>query len=150
MEEANETTVSMYKEIDLSDYGDIADQGNLQVRLSAYINSSTASTDTGRIDAVWIDKDGNVISTDTGSETDPSDVGTWSQVQETNTAPHSARKVRLTLVGTKVSGSALNVSWDNCTIEINEGTKQFLHFRAYQVSAQVGRGFASKIGIVEV
>jgi hypothetical protein len=99
---------------------------------------------------VWLDAAGNVLSTDTGSETDPSDVGSWTQIQETATIPVDARYLRFTLVGTKVSGTALNVSWDNCTLEIDEGTKQFLNFKAYQVSAQVGRGFASEVGVVEV
>ena len=66
------------------------------------------------------------------------------------TAPNNARYLRIELHGTRVSGSTINVHWDNVTIEVDEGTKAFLNFRAYQVSAQVGRGFPSAVKTIEV
>jgi len=148
-EATDQAAVEVNQTIDISVMADIIDQGNLQIRGGVYINSDTTDTDTGRIDLVWLDADDNVLQTDSGMDTAPTS-GSWTQITTTGTAPNNARQLRVELHGTRNNGTALNVAMDTVTLEIDEGTKQFLHFKVYQVSAQVGRGFPSVTGVVDV
>jgi len=150
MEEATADGVTAYQDYDISGFAYPIDQGTFQLRWTAYVASSTADTDTGRVEIEWYDEAGTLIDTDASGEQDPSDAGAWTQVQVTATAPNNARTARLKLIGTRNTASTTDVSWDSCTLEWDEGTKGSLRFRVYQRSAQVGDGFASAIATVEV
>lgn len=141
----------IYQDLDISNYGDAIDfGGNVLMRFSAYHNANAVDTDTGQITIEWYDKDMVLISTDAGTPVVPT-AGTWVQFITGSLAPPSgSRTARLRIITTLVSGAFTNMSWDNVTVEVDEGTKEFLNFRVYQISAQVGRGFPSKIGTVKV
>lgn len=121
-----------------------ADNGLLDLRVTGYVASSTASTDTGRLEVEWLDSAGASISTSSGTDTDPTDVGTWTQIQEVFSAPAGARTARIRMVAVRNGGSQVNVSFDNISLESRLSAVPPVTFAVYQKSAQVGRGFKSE------
>lgn len=151
MEESTSAVdVAAYQDVDVSGWEHQIDQGLLQVRFTAYVASQTTDTDTGKVRVQWLDNAGTSLGTTDSSAVDPDNTGAWTAVQVSSTAPNNARTARLWLIGTSVTTSIVNVDWDTCSIEVDEGTKKSLSFRVYQVSAQVGRGFPSAVKTVTV
>ena len=146
----SETAVELTQTVDLNVMADSIDSGSIDIRAGVYINEDSTDTDTGRIDIVWLDNNDSVLQTDSGTNTSPTTAGTWQQITVTGTAPFGARKVRVELHGTRNTGNNLNIAMDNVTLEVEETSKDYLHFRVYQVSAQVGNGFVSEVKSVEV
>ena len=58
--------------------------------------------------------------------------------------PVGTRKIKVRLDIDQVSGASPNVAIDDVTLEIDPGDLRYLTFAVWQVSAQVGRGFASE------
>lgn len=142
-EALTDLTAEIHQDVDVSGYSKAIDAGSVSFRIGAHIASSQSATDTGRLDLVFLDADGAVISTTTGTERDPDNTGAWTGYTEAATAPVGTRFVRVSLNGTQVSSSlGIEVYWDAVTFEIDEGTKEFLNVAVYQISEQVGRGFA--------
>lgn len=136
-------TAEIHQDTDVSGYSKAIDSGLVTFRVGAHLAASQSATDTGRIDIIFFDKDMVEISTVTGTERDPSNTGAWTQYTETATAPLGARYVRVSLNGTRVSSAlGIEVYWDNVTLEVDEGDKAYLNTAIYQMSEQVGRGFA--------
>lgn len=133
----------IYQDANVYGYSKAIDEGAVSFRVGAYIASSQASSDTGRIDILFLDENENEISTHVGSELNPNDTGAWTQYTETATAPVGTRLIRVSLNGTRVTSSVgVEVYWDSVSLEVNEGAKKFLNVAVYQMSGQVGRGFA--------
>jgi hypothetical protein len=138
------SSARIYQDIDVSGYSYIIDYGSVLFRAGAYVAAHDSATDTGRIDILFLDKNKTVLSTVTGTERDPDNTGAWTQYKEAGTAPLGTRFVRIALNGTQVSSSlGVEVVWDNVTLEVDEGSKNFLSVVVYQMSEQVGRGFPS-------
>lgn len=144
----NVASVTLSQTFEISGYKAGIDNGDVQIRVSSYVTDLFSSSDTVRIDAQWLDADGTVLSTDTGTETNPATAGTWQQIVETLTPPVDSRSCNLQIVMTRSSGINIDIAVDDVRVEIDEGTKRVLNFNVYQISAQVGRGFVGE-GSVE-
>jgi len=139
-----------YQDFDLSPWAFQVDHSNVQLILQGYIACKTNDTDTARIEIVWLNKEGETISTSASAETEPPSDGTWSALSVTATAPADARTARLKINGTRNNGSYTQVCWDNITLSLDEGTKESVNFVVYQMSSAIGRGFASVTKTAEV
>lgn len=150
MEEYPAAEITASQNVDLSAWQAQIAQGVAQVRVGAYVASTLADLDYGKIVLTWFAADGTTFGTASSANVDPADDGSWTLVQVTDSIPVDAKTLQIALVGTKLNGSYTNVCWDNVTLELDEGTKKSLRFQVYQISAEVGRGFGSAIKTVEV
>jgi hypothetical protein len=150
MEEYPAAEITASQTVNISPWGAQIDQGVAQIRVGAYIASTIADIDYGKIVLTWLAADGATLGTSSSADVDPADDGTWTPVQVTDSIPPDARALQISLVGTKLNDSYTNVCWDNVTLELDEGTKSSLRFQVYQISAEAGRGFGSVIKTVEV
>lgn len=144
-EEAAATGTTATQDVDITSDAAIIDAGNFEVRVTGYVASSVGDVDTGQINVEWLDAGLSTISTSSGTPVDPTNTGTWTQIQETFVAPALARTARITLQGNFNAGSFTNVAWDNISFEKrdNSGLTE-LNVLVYQISGQVGRGFPSE------
>lgn len=144
-EEAAATGTTATQDVDITSDATIIDAGNLEVRVTGYVASSVGDIDTGQINIEWLDAGLSTISTSNGTPVDPTDIGTWTEIQETFVAPALSRTARITLQGNFNAGAFTNVAWDNVSMEKrdNSGLDE-LNVVVYQISAQVGRGFPSQ------
>jgi hypothetical protein len=58
--------------------------------------------------------------------------------------PVGTRKIKIRLDIDQVSGATPNLAIDDVSLEIDPGDLRYLSFAVWQVSAQIGRGFASE------
>jgi len=149
MEETSMERVEVSQDLDLSAMAAGIRDRNVTLRLGVYVASSLGDTDTVTVHAEWRDAVGNVMSTDSTTPLDPADDGSWTQVTLEAKPPIGARTCRMRVVGNRESGSSVNVSVDSASVEVKEDIWR-LRFRVYQVSAQVDRGFPSKVAEIEV
>ena len=69
---------------------------------------------------------------------------TFVQIEALGAIPVGTRKIKVRLDIDQVSGATPNLAIDDVTLEIDPGDLRYLTFAVWQVSAQVGRGFASE------
>jgi hypothetical protein len=67
---------------------------------------------------------------------------TFVQIEALGAIPVGTRKIKVRLDIDQVSGATPNLAIDDVTLEIDPGDLRYLTFGVWQVSAQVGRGFA--------
>jgi hypothetical protein len=75
--------------------------------------------------------------------TDPTGT-TFVQIEALGAIPVGTRKIKVRLGIDQVSGATPNLAIDDVTLEIDPGDLRYVTFAVWQVSAQVGRGFASE------
>jgi hypothetical protein len=129
--------------VDVSSIARQIDLGGAQARARCWLAETATDTDQARIRLQFLDENDVELGTVDPSFTDP--VGTtYAQIEATGSIPAGTRKVKVRLQSDQVSGVSPNVALDDVTLEIDPGDLRYLTFAVWQISAQVGRGFASE------
>jgi hypothetical protein len=129
--------------VDVSSISRQIDLGLGQARARAWMAETASDTDAARVRLQFLDENDVELGTIDPSFTDP--VGTtYAQVEATGAIPAGTRKIKVRLQIDQVSGVSPNLALDDVTLEIDPGDLGYLTFAVWQVSAQVGRGFASE------
>lgn len=93
------------------------DAGKVKATFSAW-QAGFTDTDTGRLRMIFRDGGGSTIATfDT---TDLDGTSTWTQRTLSIWVPPTTRTIRLTLIGTRTTGTNLDAYWDDVTLELQQ------------------------------
>jgi hypothetical protein len=127
--------------VDVSGWADPIDQGSATARGRVWGNETSGGQDHGRVSLIFLDSE-NV---ELGSE-EPAYLeltpGVWTLTEAQATIPVGTRTIKICLDSHRDSLPA-SVAFDDASLEINPGNSlTALPVAVYQISAQVGRGFA--------
>jgi hypothetical protein len=129
------------QDVDVSVWANAIDQGSATARARCYVNETGNGADHGRIALDFLNADDNSLGT-----AEPPYLtltpGTWTQVGAEAAIPVGTRTIRVCLDSHRDS-LPFSIAFDDVTLEINRGNALTeLAVAVYQISAQVGRGFA--------
>jgi hypothetical protein len=134
--------------VDVSPIARQVDLGGAQARARCWLAETASDTDQARIRLQFLDVSNLQLGVVDPVFTDP--VGTtFVEIEALGAIPVGTRKIKVRLDIDQVSGATPNLAIDDITLEIDPGDLRYLTFAVWQVSAQAGRGFASK-AIVEI
>jgi hypothetical protein len=112
-------------------------------RLRPYERNPRTHTDQARIRLQFLDVSDVELGVVNPAFTDPTGT-TFVQIEALGAIPVGTRRIKVRLDIDQVSGATPNLAIDDVTLEIDPGDLRYLTFAVWQVSAQVGRGFASE------
>jgi hypothetical protein len=129
--------------IDVSSIARQIDLGGAQARARCWLAETATDTDQARIRLQFLDVSNVEVGVVDPAFTNPTGT-TFVQIEALGAIPVGTRKVKVRLDIDQVSGATPNLAIDDVTLEIDPGDLRYLTFAVYQVSVQVGRGFASE------
>ena len=129
--------------VDVSSIARQIDLGGAQARARCWLAETATDTDQARIRLQFLDGSDVELGVVDPAFTDPTGT-TFVQIEALGAIPVGTRKIKVRLDIDQVSGATPNLAIDDVTLEIDPGDLRYLTFAVWQVSAQVGRGFASE------
>ena len=129
--------------VDVSSIARQIDLGGAQARARCWLAETATDTDQARIRLQFLDASDVELGVVDPAFTDPTGT-TFVQIEALGAIPVGTRKIKVRLDIDQVSGATPNLAIDDVTLEIDPGDLRYLTFAVWQVSAQVGRGFASE------
>jgi hypothetical protein len=127
--------------VDVSSIARQIDLGGAQARARCWLAETATDTDQARIRLQFLDVSNVELGVVDPAFTNPTGT-TFVQIEALGAIPVGTRKIKVRLGIDQVSGASPNLAIDDVTLEIDPGDLRYLTFAVWQVSAQVGRGFA--------
>lgn len=139
---ANAAT-EVYQDLDVSAWATEIDAGDAQF-LCGWFQSSLEGDDTGRINLEFFNASMVSQGTSNGTLDAPARLD-WTFKSNSAAIPTTTRTVRVTMDMVRTTGTDLDAYFDfiQCSIGIDSLVPNELRVAVYQISAQVGRGFAN-------
>jgi hypothetical protein len=134
--------------LDLSSLARQIDLGGAQARARCWLAETASDTDQARMRLQFLDASDIELGVVDPAFTDPTGT-TFVQIEALGAIPVGTRRIKVRLDVDRVSGASANLAIDDVTLEIDPGDLRYLTFAVWQVSAQVGRGFA-RVATVEI
>jgi hypothetical protein len=129
--------------VDVSSIARQIDLGGPQARARCWLAETATDTDQARIRLQFLDGSDVELGVVDPAFTNPTGT-TFVQIEALGAIPVGTRKIKIRLDIDQVSGASPNVAIDDVTLEIDPGDLRYLALAVWQVSGQVGRGFASE------
>jgi hypothetical protein len=132
--------------VDVSSIARQIDLGEAQARARCWLAETASDTDQARIRLQFLDASDALLGAVDPAFANPTGT-TFVQIEALGAIPVGTRTVKVRLDIDQVSGATPNLAIDDVTLEIDPGELRYLTFAVWQVSAQVGRGFAGKVTV---
>jgi hypothetical protein len=127
--------------VDVSSIARQIDLGGVQARARCWLAETATDTDQARIRLQFLDENDVELGVVDPAFTNPTGT-TFVQIEALGAIPVGTCKIKVRLDIDQVSGATPNLAIDDVSLEIDPGELRYLTFAVWQVSAQVGRGFA--------